>query len=503
MAGTKEEMLMMAKRGMWLGCMFSFAQTTGNCLTMPFAQAFRDDLGCDALCVGSQQSARSAIGLVGMVAIGRLSDRFGRTPMLGIGLAGSAASLCIGIAMPSLLGMWLALVPYSLLNQNFSVMKALFTDYYPGSDATSDRSGAIGKLGMFLGLSMMVGSGGASSIVSDYNGAQVLGLIAHIVALPFLLMLPVPLGTAAAASSTIGKQTMFDHLRTLASLPVLRSRGAQLLVFLRAGMALAFWLYYAIWTPSLKQRFDFGAADHGKFMAFIGAVYALAQGVIAKPLIRICTRNRDGRADTSALLCACMVVLALARIYALLCSTRQEATASFALIVVALGVANALLASAVGAIAGGTEAGGLYGFLEACEAVVGMAGPLLGGLLARLEEESGYPHLVLGVVVAVYGMNAAAVALFYHESVVPADGADGAGNSHANGHANGHTKARSLGHGLGARTGRLSLTGPGVGIALSLFALWSFRTGELQSVALPIFATAQLALIPFLVREFV
>merc|ERR1719329_107843 len=122
---------------------------------------------------------------------------------------------------------------------------------------------------------------------------------------------------------------MLSHLRNLASMPVLRTRGAQVLVLLRVCMTLAFWLYYAIWTPSLKQRFDFGAADHGKFMAFIGAVYALAQGVIAKPLIRICTRNRDGRADTSALLCACMVVLALARIYALLCSSKQVATGFF------------------------------------------------------------------------------------------------------------------------------------------------------------------------------
>ena len=55
------------------------------------SSAQRDKLGCDALCLGSMTSARSALSLVGGVLVGRLSDGVGRKPAVLLGLAGGLA----------------------------------------------------------------------------------------------------------------------------------------------------------------------------------------------------------------------------------------------------------------------------------------------------------------------------------------------------------------------------------------------------------------------------
>jgi len=63
---------------------------------------------------------RSGLTLVGATLVGRASDRFGRIPMLWLGTGATLASLAISISSDSLLGMWVAMVPVALFNQNFS-----------------------------------------------------------------------------------------------------------------------------------------------------------------------------------------------------------------------------------------------------------------------------------------------------------------------------------------------------------------------------------------------
>ena len=152
-------------RGVTLGSWMLFCSVSASAITFPFVQSRRDALGCDALCVGGQTSLRSGLVLVGAALVGRLSDRLGRLPMLYLGAFASLASLAIALTMDSIEGMWLAIIPVALLNQNFAVAKALFSDYideYGGSDA--DKTGAVGKLGMAVGFAFMAGPVLASQV---------------------------------------------------------------------------------------------------------------------------------------------------------------------------------------------------------------------------------------------------------------------------------------------------------------------------------------------------
>ena len=162
--------------------------------------------GCDALCYGSMMSARSALSLIGSVLVGRMSDKMGRLHVLWIGLGSSILSYWISYSMPSIMGMWLSIIPSSLLNQNYSVLKALFSDYShekqtlmessTGKPAAavpeSERASAMGRLGMAVGIAFMIGPALGATLFGNYNDAMCAAMLLSVLSGFLLAMLPKP-----------------------------------------------------------------------------------------------------------------------------------------------------------------------------------------------------------------------------------------------------------------------------------------------------------------------
>lgn len=245
-------------------------------MTFPFLQAQRDSLACDALCYGTMQSARSGLTLVGSVFVGRLSDRLGRKRCLYIGLAASVLSFAISINFNSLDGMRMAMIPSSLLNQNFNVLKALFADYNTGG-LESERASALGRLGMAVGVSFMIGPVIGTTFLSNYRQANLAALCFTLVAGVFLYLLPEPKIKRTESQQSLendliesGKKAKEKGgILSFLYLPAAQTPGARLLFSMRCGMALAFNIFMTIWTVSLKQRFNFTPRDHAFFMGWV------------------------------------------------------------------------------------------------------------------------------------------------------------------------------------------------------------------------------------------
>ena len=134
---TKPVAVTSQHRGFLYGTISLACAITANSVTMGHMQSRRDALGCDSMCIGSMTSARSTLALVGSTIVGRLSDskaldRLGgaRKVCLLIGIFASAAELLIASRASTMSAFWMSLVPAALLNQNFTVLKALFGDYH-------------------------------------------------------------------------------------------------------------------------------------------------------------------------------------------------------------------------------------------------------------------------------------------------------------------------------------------------------------------------------------
>jgi MFS family permease len=130
MENEKDEMKSrMAYAGRWCAAICALS-TVGLTMTIPFSSAQRDKHGCDAMCVGSMTSARSALGLIGGVVVGRLSDSHGRKCALVLGLVAGIVGTVIFGAMDSLAGLWLSMIPSALLSHQFLVLKVRYPMIY-------------------------------------------------------------------------------------------------------------------------------------------------------------------------------------------------------------------------------------------------------------------------------------------------------------------------------------------------------------------------------------
>jgi hypothetical protein len=227
-------------------------------------------------------------------------------------------------------------------------MQALYADYNAESEGSdSDRASALGRLGMSVGLAFMVGPAIGAHLVSSFSGSAAAAIFFTFVSAVFFYMLPTPKARAKTIGNAKGGSlTPLQSLLSFVSLPAAQTPAARLLFSMRVLMGLAFHVFYAVWTTSLKKRFDFGPKDHAYFMGWIGLCYALSQGVLAKRLIA-----RSGHNPTRLLL-LCMPLLSLGRLGAMVTSSLPVVYAMMALVIGALGVVNTAMSTALSRLAG-------------------------------------------------------------------------------------------------------------------------------------------------------
>ena len=359
--------------GIILGSLSVFISILGAACTFPFLQSQRDVLKCDALCYGSMQSTRSGLSLIGSVVIGRLSDKIGRSKVLALGVIASACSYLILLTnVSSLTAMWISLFPSSL-NQNYNVLKALFADYN-ATKPEAERTSALGRLGMAVGISFMLGPSLGASFLSSYTQANSIALTLTLLSGFILLFLPMPSSSSAtvkpipektessiiAPAKTLSKDSnsssslaslrrSFHSLISFIFVPAAQTPGARLLFFMRLFMALAFHVFMTVWTVSLKERFNFGPKDHAYFMGWVGLWYALSQGVLAKQFARF---TND---DPTPLVLICVFLLSIGRVLAMLTTSLVAVYVIMAAVIIALGVVNTTMSSACARLANQDE----------------------------------------------------------------------------------------------------------------------------------------------------
>jgi len=413
------------RKGTLYGSLSLALVIAGFSLTMPHLQSRRDALECDSLCYGSTTSARSALSLIGGFAISRLSDSdtsllartvgrgSGRKACLYIGTIASVVGLIIGGMTFSIRGMWLSMIPGALFQQNFNVLKSLLADLHHASEeskstssaATSGtaaaRAASVGKLGMSLGLSFMFGPLMGATLIKSFDQAVLFAIVLTVLSMLMVARLPHAtksdsVSTSRPSENSAKVESSKSGILSFLDVKAARTPSALFLMSVRVCMALAFHIFMTIWTVSLKERFDFGPSDHGKFMSFIGLTYALSQGVVAKRIVK--PLGNKGRIRVIQL---CCLALGIGRYFAFHTSSLTAVYVLFSFIITALGVLNTILTGDTATLASPEEVGGLHGVLESVESVAGMVGPVAGGALALIDPIGAPLVAVVGLYFAV------------------------------------------------------------------------------------------------------
>ncbi|MXX33360.1 MAG: MFS transporter [Gemmatimonadetes bacterium] len=265
-----------------LGILFAtvLVDLIGFGIVLPILPLYAAGFGARGLETGLLISVYSLVQLVMAPLWGRLSDRFGRRPILILGLLGSAVAYFIFARADSLAMLFLSRIIGGIGGSTIPVAQAYIADVTP----PERRAGNMGLIGAAFGLGFVIGPLLGGPILSPLSPGEptVPGYTAAALclanAIAAILWLPESRGRGGATTAS-----RFDLRAALAR--VASSRQILLTLATYLCITMAFSTLQPTLSPLASQRFGMGAREAGYLFGLLGAVSAIVQGGIVRRLV--------------------------------------------------------------------------------------------------------------------------------------------------------------------------------------------------------------------------
>jgi DHA1 family tetracycline resistance protein-like MFS transporter len=332
--------------------------------------------------------------------LGTLSDRFGRRPLLLLGIGGLGLTFLVTALTRSLWVLVAIRLVGGALSANFAVAQAYVADI----TTPEKRTPALGLLGAMFGLGFVLGPviGG---VLGDIDLRLPLYAAAGLCALNWaygLLVLPESLPPERRTPVRFGQLNPFSSLMGLT-----RLRGVGPLVFAIAAASLAKLTLQSSWVLYTSFRFQWGPLQNGMSLFAVGLVAVIVQGGLLKMLLR--------RMGERRLVAAGLASGAVA--YALYGLVPQGWMLYVVIVANSLAFASpTALQGIVSKAADAREQGRVMASLTSLLSITGIAAPLLASLLLAPVSHLPPDHILVGApffACAVLEAFACAVALRY------------------------------------------------------------------------------------------
>ena len=335
-----------------------FVNLVGFGIIIPLLPFYAETFGASPLVIGLLFAVFSLCQLIAAPALGDLSDRYGRRPILVFSLAGTVVSFVMLALAHSVAMLFVARIVDGLSGGNISTARAYVADV----TEPKDRARAYGLIGAAFGMGFIFGPA-LSGILSKISytapiwAAAGLTLVATAMA---WLWLPETVHRTQA-----GGGNPFRFLPALLERPLVRR--VLLIDF-------TYWFAFAIFQTTfalfVARRFGFDAPKTGYFFAGFGVLGAVIQGGFIRPIVH---RLGDRPTFILGLVCAAAGLI--------LCTqARTVPYFTLALVPLAFGIGfgHPTVSSLVSLAAPADEQGRLQGAAGAMESLGRTVGPVWG-----------------------------------------------------------------------------------------------------------------------------
>jgi DHA1 family tetracycline resistance protein-like MFS transporter len=351
-------MLRLVTRPLLIIFLTIFVNLVGFGIIIPLLPFYAETFGASPLVIGLLFAVFSLCQLVAAPALGDLSDRYGRRPILIFSLAGTVVSFVMLAIAHSVAMLFAARIVDGLSGGNISTARAYVADV----TEPKDRARAYGLIGAAFGLGFILGpalSGVLSGIsyTAPIWAAAALTVVATVMA---WLWLPETVHRARA-----GTGNPFGYLPDLMQRPAVRK-----ILTIDFFYWVAFATFQTTFSLFVARRFGFGVAKTGYFFAAFGILGAVVQGGFIRPVVK-----RLGDKPTFQLGLGFAIV-------GLVSAALAHSVAFFALALVPLalgiGFGHPTISSLVSLVSRGDEQGRVQGAASAVESLGRTIGPVWG-----------------------------------------------------------------------------------------------------------------------------
>jgi len=211
---------------------------------------------------------------------GELSDRYGRRPIILLGLIGNGLSmLLMGLATE----MWMLFAARVL--SGFLSSATLPTAYAYVSDSTTEeeRGGGMGMMGAALGVGMVIGPG-FSGLLADIS-----------LSIPFFAGAFLSLGAITVVYFFLPESLSLENRKQTTEINLRHQFGEMwqglvgpmgFLLFLAFLISFGLTNFEGIFGLYVARKYDYSAGDVGLILTFIGLISAVAQGMLTGYIIK-------------------------------------------------------------------------------------------------------------------------------------------------------------------------------------------------------------------------
>ena len=364
-----------------------FVDLLGFSLILPLLPYYAEKYGATEFVTGLLVASYALMQLIGAPLLGRLSDRYGRRPVLLASVFGTFVGfLLLGFADPIGTALAKAFDPQAanlfvigilflsrmvdgLTGGNLSVAQAYISDVTD----TQSRSKGLGMIGAAFGLGFIIGP--ASGGLLSQWGYAVPAFVASALSFSNLLLiffwLPESL-TAERRSQMSGNRPAITLGALLAALQ--RPFTGSLLTT-RFFFGLAFAIFQTIFSLYALNKFNLQARDTGLILTYVGVLSVFVQGFL---IGRLTQRFQEDKLIlfSGVLMTVSLVGWALTpSVFWLLVVLTPTAIAG--------GILNTLLSSTLTKAVEPQEIGGILGFSASIESSTRIVAPILGGYLLQ------------------------------------------------------------------------------------------------------------------------
>jgi MFS transporter, DHA1 family, tetracycline resistance protein len=344
-----------------------FVDLLGFSLILPLLPYYAETFGASEFVTGLLVASYAAMQLIGAPILGRLSDRYGRRPMLMVSIFGAFIGfLFLGFAN----ALWMLFASRLLsgfMGGNLSVAQAYIADVTD----EKNRSKGLGLVGAAFGLGFIIGpvTGG---FLSQW-GYNVPSLLAAGLSMTNLILvaawLPESLSPEKRTQKT-EKRTGFTFAALGAALQ--RPFTGSLLIT-RFFFGLAFSIFQTIFALYALKKFQLNARDTGLVLTYVGVLSVFVQGFLIGQLTR---RFRE-----DLLISLSVVVMAVSLLGWAFAPSVFWLLVIMAPTAMSGGILNTVLSSTLTKAVEPQEVGGILGLAASIESLTRVIAPTLGGAL--------------------------------------------------------------------------------------------------------------------------